>query len=109
VIDEITGTHSTRLRLPELAAGVGLSVRRLEQLFIEETGLTYIAFRRGLRMRYAEKLLRDSAAEVRKVTAAVGYKATPYFCREFKKTKGCTATEFRKRQQKSSRRRERSE
>jgi AraC-like DNA-binding protein len=75
---------------------VNLSVRRLEQLFREETGLTYIAFRRRVRMKLAEKLLRSSSKPINEVTSMVGYKAAEYFCREFKKTRGCTATRFRR-------------
>ena len=96
-IDEITRTHSTKLLLPEVAARVGLSVRRLQQLFVEETGMTYIAYRRRLRMQLAEKLLKNTGKEVRDVTSAVGYKASAYFCREFKKAQGSTSTRFRER------------
>ena len=80
IIDELSHNHSTKLRLPELAAKVDLSVRRLEQLFVEETGMTYVAFRRQLRMQLAEKLLRRSGKPVNEVTAAVGYRAAAYFC-----------------------------
>ena len=96
-IDEIVRNYSTKLRLPELASNVGLSVRRLEQLFVEGTGMTYIAYRRQVRMQHAELLLRKSERLVNEVTSAVGYKAAPFFCREFKKHRGCTAMEFRKR------------
>ena len=96
VIHEISQNHSTKLRLPELAAMVELSVRRLEQLFQEETGMTYIAYRRRLRMQLAEKLLKNSGREVKEITSKIGYKASPYFCREFKKANGCTTTNFRK-------------
>jgi len=105
VIDEITHNHSTKLRLPELAAKVDLSVRRLEQLFLEETGMTYVAFSRQLRMRLAENLLKDSQKSVSEVTAAIGYKATAYFCREFRKGHGCRATAFRKQKSKRIRNR----
>ena len=96
-IDEITRNHSTKLLLPEVAARVGLSVRRLQQLFIEETGLTYIAYRRRLRMQLAETLVKRSGKEVREITSEVGYKASAYFCREFKKARGCTTSRFRER------------
>ena len=105
IIDELAHNHSTKLRLPELAGKVNLSVRRLEQLFVEETRMTYVAFRRQLRMLLAERLLKRSGKPVNEVTSAVGYKAAAYFCREFKKNHGCTAMAFRK--QKSQRARNR--
>ena len=95
IINEIECDHSTKLRLPELAAKVELSVRRVEQLFVEETSMTYVAFRRRLRMQLAEKLLSASQKHIKVVTFEVGYKATPFFCREFKKANGCTMTQFR--------------
>jgi len=97
VIDEITQNHSTKLRLPELASKGGLSIRRLEQLFVEETGMTYVAFRRQIRMRLAESLLCASKKSVKEISTALGYRATEFFCREFKKYHGCTAMAFRKR------------
>ena len=103
IIDEMSHNHSTKLRLPDLAAKVDLSVRRLEQLFVEETGMTYVAFRRQLRMQLAEKLLRSSGKPVNEVTSAVGYKASAYFCREFKKANRCTTTQFRERPAKPKR------
>jgi len=96
IIDELAHNHSTKLRLPELAVRVNLSVRRVEQLFVEETGITYVAFRRRLRMRVAEGLLEHSTQEVKDVTEAIGYKAAAFFCREFKKNHGCTALTFRR-------------
>jgi len=96
-IDEITRNQSAKLLLPEVAKRVGLSARRLQQLFVEETGMTYIAYRMQLRMQLAEKLVRESEKEVREITSAVGYKAPAYFCREFKKAKGGTTTQFRER------------
>ena len=96
VIAEISENHSTKLCLPDLAAHAGLSIRRLEQLFVEETGMTYIGYRRSLRMKLARRLLLRSRKSVGKVTSVVGYRAAAYFCREFKKLHGCTTSRFRK-------------
>jgi len=103
IISEITQNHSTRLHMPELAAKVNLTVRRVEQLFKEGTGMTCVAFRRRLRMRLAEKLLVKSRKPVDEITSAIGYKAAAHFCRAFKKFNGCTATRFRRRSSRTKR------
>jgi LacI family transcriptional regulator len=85
---------STKLRLPQLAAKVDMSVRRLEQLFVEEIGMTYVAFSRQIKMDHARRLLISSSKSINEISSSIGY-ATAYFCREFRKVNGCTAVEFR--------------
>jgi two-component system, response regulator YesN len=58
--------------------------------------MNYVQFRRQLRVKLAEKLLKRSSKSVNEVTASIGYKASAYFCREFRKKNGCTTTQFRK-------------
>jgi len=85
------------LRLPELSKAVGLRVRRVEQLFITQTGMTFVRFRREFRMHLARELLAQSSKSVKEIAATVGYGAVEVFCRDFRKYNGCTAMQFRKR------------
>jgi len=97
IIKKLSDNPHRRFRLSALAKEVGLTERRVEQLFKAEMGTTFVAFYRALRMRWARKLLRDTAKPVKEVASDLGYRAVEVFCREFKRAHGCTAGEFRRR------------
>lgn len=94
-IDQLSATPGTKLHIGALAEQVGLSGRRLEQLFQSEVGVTFVRFSRELRMRQARSLLAQTFKPVKQVASETGYKAVQSFCRDFRRFNGCTATGFR--------------
>jgi len=86
-----------RTHLPLLAKEVRLSGRRLEQLFKRQTGVTFVSFSRELRMQKAESLLAQTFKSIKEVASETGYKSVESFCRDFRRSNGCTATAFRER------------
>ena len=94
-IRRLSVNSNQRLRLSVLSKEVNLSDRRLEQLFKAQTGMTLVAFYRDCRMRSARKLLTANFHSIKEIASELGYEAVAVFCRDFKRTTGCTATEFR--------------
>lgn len=84
-----------RKLLPAWADEVGLSVRRVRTLFKTQTGMTFVAFLRDLRMRRAQKLLARTPKSVKEISFQLGYGSIVSFCRDFKFVNHCTPTEYR--------------
>ena len=94
-IEKLAKSSSPKVLLPTLAKEVNLSPRRLESLFKSQTGMTFVAFRRELRMGRARELLAETFKSIKEIAADLGYNAVEVFCRDFKRIHACTATEFR--------------
>jgi len=90
-----------RLRLREVARAVGLGPRRLETLFKEGTGQTYVAYYRALRLQHAQRMLAASQKPVKEVAANLGYKHVEVFCRDFRLCFGQTPSEYARLRNKS--------
>ncbi len=80
----------------ELARESCLSVSRFLHLFKEATGKSYTDFVAGLRVERAKELLLRSDMSVREIAETVGYADQNYFCRIFRKTEGCSPTEYKR-------------
>ncbi len=72
-----------------LAREAGASVRTLERLFRDETGLPFGAWRQRARIQHALELLADGAS-VTQTALAVGYSNTSAFVTAFKSVLGST-------------------
>jgi AraC-like DNA-binding protein len=79
--------------LAELAAMAGASVRTLERLFREETGLSYKAWRARSRLFTAIERL-DAGASATETALAVGYTSTSAFVAAFRKAFGAPPQRF---------------
>lgn len=79
--------------LAELAAGSGASVRTIERLFVQETGLTFRRWSQHLRVLRALQRL-AAGASVTAAGLAVGYESTSAFIAMFKRTLGTTPGEY---------------
>ena len=64
-------------------------------LFRQENGESFIAFLTDLRLREAERLLRDSAMNVSEVARSVGYENANYFARLFQRRHGFPPSDYR--------------
>jgi AraC-like DNA-binding protein len=102
VIEGLSNRLCERPRLTRLAREAGISVRLLEFLFLRDTGRPFVVFYRELRMKAARELLRRTNQPVKEIASRLGYRAAEVFCRDFKRTTGVTAIEFRLRSRKGS-------
>jgi len=87
---------SRKISLMAFATELGLTTRRVQSLFSEKTGMTFVSFFRDLRIRRAEKLLAKTPQQIKEISALLGYQNVESFCRDFRLVSGCTAGEFRR-------------
>lgn len=77
------------------ASSVQVGERTLHRAFVVETGLTFAAWRREVRLDAALTLLRDPGTSVSQVTAAVGFRTSTGFIWAFRTRFGLTPTAWR--------------
>ncbi|WP_049577446.1 AraC family transcriptional regulator [Streptomyces sp. SBT349] len=85
------------VRVPELAALVGVSASYLSTLFRRATGGGVLAYHTALRMARARQLLDVTDATVREIARDIGYDDPFYFSRIFRRHHGVSPTTYRER------------
>ena len=88
---EKNGSASTK----ELARRVHLSPCYFSKLFKKQTGLTFTEYRRRARIEQAKRLLLDPHRRVSEVAFEAGFESIPYFNRVFRRSLGCSPSEYR--------------
>jgi AraC-like DNA-binding protein len=89
--DRVDGT----VRVPDLAAMVGLSASHLSALFHAATGGGVQAHHQALKMARARRLLDMTDLSVTEIAREVGMRDPLYFSRQFKKAHGISPTRYR--------------
>ena len=77
----------------ELASGAGASVRTLQRIFSEETGMRFVEWRQRLRLLQAITLL-EQGASVTAAGAQAGYASTSAFIAAFRQQMGETPAKY---------------
>ena len=85
------------MSLQSTAAFVGLSPNRFSTLFSHEMGMTFIEYLIGKRMERACELLMSTDMKGFEIAYASGYNDPHYFSSTFKKLKGMSPMEYRRR------------
>lgn len=85
----------TGVRIPKLAASVGLSRFRLEHLFRAQVGVPIRAYVEARRLVKAKAMLHDMRLRVKEVAARCGYASGSSLTREFKHRLGLSPSEYR--------------
>jgi len=83
------------LSVETICQEVGISRAQLHRRLKEKTNQSTSIFVRNVRLRQAEKLLRESNMRVNEVSDKVGFAQITYFCSAFKELYGVSPTEFR--------------
>jgi len=83
------------MSLNKVACEVNVSANHFSALFSQEMGQTFIEYLTALRMKKAKELLRCSDKRSGEIALEVGYKDSHYFSFLFRKTQGCTPSEYR--------------
>lgn len=84
------------LTLSSLADRFLLSKSQLNSIFHECTGTSPVSFLISMRLKKACRLLRSTDIPIGTIAAELGYEDQYYFSRLFRKTVGCSPSEYRK-------------
>lgn len=87
--------YNKDITLEEIANHSNLSPFYFSKIFKENTSQTFICFLTDIRIEEAKNLLLNSNSSIKEITRSIGYNDPNYFTRVFKKTVGCSPTDFR--------------
>ncbi|KAF1028224.1 MAG: HTH-type transcriptional regulator CdhR [Burkholderia plantarii] len=87
----------------ELARRVGMSVRHLERLFKEQTGMGPRAYAKRIRLDFAAWLLRRTDKPIIEIAAGCGFPSASHLSREFRTAFGMPPIQYRARHADSAR------
>jgi YesN/AraC family two-component response regulator len=93
----IDRNYEKSVSLESAAKLVALSPKYLSRIFKQKTGLGFSEYRLRVRIERAAELLESTGYTVDEISSKVGYENAESFTRLFKRIKGCTPTEYRKR------------
>lgn len=85
-----------KLTLNTVACVANVSANHFSAMFSQKMGQTFIEYLTNLRMKKAKEMLRCTDKRSGEIALEVGYKDAHYFSFLFKKTQGCTPSEYRK-------------
>lgn len=99
VIDDYIALHySENMRIDDLAQQVGISPRHLARIMQQRYGCTFRQKLLEIRMYYAKKFLTETELSISKIANACGFTAEEAFRAAFRRTVGCTPSQYRRQQ-----------
>ena len=93
--------YNRDIHIEEYAASRGMSVSWFIRNFKKYTGTTPMQFVKSIRITNAQMLLETTNYAVNEISRIVGYDNPLYFSRLFRKQKGCSPSQFRKKEEHS--------
>lgn len=92
--------HSAeKFSLDEMAKALFVNGSYLLRAFKRHTGTTPLSYHHMIRCRKAKELLTETKLSVSQVGETVGFVSSSHFSHIFRKTEGCTPSEYRNRHQ----------
>jgi YesN/AraC family two-component response regulator len=96
IVHFINENYESPLSLETLAGQFGISPYYLSRLFKSTTGFTYIEYLTTVRIKHAQRLLRETKWKVGSILEKVGFQDQRHFGKIFKKISSCTPLQYRK-------------
>jgi AraC-like DNA-binding protein len=96
VAQYIAANYDIAFTLEELAVRCNLNPSYFSRLFRERTGTPLFEFINRVRVDRAAHLLKNSSMTILEIAMTVGYNNVSFFNRYFRKLKGCSPGEFRR-------------
>ena len=88
-----------QLSLQTVAAALEVTPAYISRIFPECTGMTFVEYVNGEKMKLAREKLAHTDISVRELAAALGYSSVQYFITRFKATTGMTPSAYRREQE----------
>lgn len=88
--------YKESIGLNDAAEAAGVNSTYLSYLFSQEMGVGFSGYLLNLRIKCAQKLLRESDLKIRQVAEKSGFNDYHYFSKVFKKMTGISAAQYRK-------------
>lgn len=95
LLEWIEENYNTDISLGSIATQMNLSPTYASKLFKAHTGTDVVTYVNTIKLRHAQKLLRDTKMSVAEIGAYVGFNHAQSFIRSFKKHVGMTPTNYR--------------
>lgn len=92
-IEEWSGDRN--LQTVDVAAAIGVSKDRLDQLFKEALGMTVHGYREGIQLKQVCSALLDPSRQVKEISFSVGFTQSSNFTRWFRRKMGMSPAEYR--------------
>lgn len=90
-------THSAeKFSLDKMSKALFVNGSYLLRTFKRHTGITPLCYHHRIRCAKAKSLLAETSLSVSRVGESVGFVSPPHFSHIFRKTEGCTPSEYRK-------------
>lgn len=94
VISYLESNLSHSLTLEQVCRDNLTGRSRLQQLFRDETGGGVMEYFGRMKIKAAQRMIREGKHNFTEIAAALGYQSIHYFSRHFKKTSGMTPSEY---------------
>lgn len=94
-IDYINKNYRKDISLEDVSREVNINPYYFSKRFKEETGVNFIDYLTGIRIRKAKELLEDPRLSIKEICTKSGYTDPNYFSRIFKKVENVTPSEYR--------------
>ncbi len=94
IMNAVKRDYATRISLSTYAEEYKVTPQYISMLFTKETGMTFSAYVRKIRMEKAKELLLTTDMKIYEVAVAVGYPEQKYFSKVFKEYTGVSAKQF---------------
>lgn len=88
--------YGEKLTLPYIAKLVNMNPSYFSRCFKKVTGVGLMDYVNNVRIRNAVSLISDTNMSLTEIAQACGYNNQSYFCRQFQKIIGCSASKYRK-------------
>jgi AraC-like DNA-binding protein len=96
IVRYINDNYESPLSLESLAGHFDISPYYLSRLFRKTTGFTYVEYVTTVRIKHAQRLLRETKWKVGHILEKVGFQDQRHFGKIFKKVSNCTPLQYRK-------------
>lgn len=97
VVTYINNNYMKPITLEHLSSEFFISPFYLSRVFKEVTGFTYVEYLNNVRIKEAQRLLRETGLKVTEVAEKSGYDSSTHFGRVFKESTGQSPLKYRKR------------